>query len=143
MSEHLTNIVVVGIIVRDGKVFIARRAKTKTTFPDRFELLGGHVDPGEQPVAALKREIREELAVNVHAGRLVDAFTYESEGMFKVELCYLCTLDTGAEPTLHPEDHSESRWIGPGEIDLFEKEDEETAAVRKVFKILEGENYER
>lgn len=140
MSEHLTNIVVCGIIVRDGKVLIARRAKTKQTFPDRFELLGGHLDPGEQPVQALEREILEELEVKVHVGQLVDAFTYESEGVLKVELCYLCTLDPEVEPTLHPEDHGESRWIGPGEIDLFEKEDEETAALRKAFKILEGEN---
>lgn len=140
MSEHLSNIVVCGVITRDGKAFIARRAKTKHMFPDRFELIGGHVDPGEQPSEALKREILEELGVKVYVGQLIDAFTYEFEGVFKIELCYICMLDPGSEPTLHPEDHSESRWIGPGELDLFEKEDEETAALRKAFKILEGEN---
>jgi 8-oxo-dGTP pyrophosphatase MutT (NUDIX family) len=139
MSEHLSNIVVVGVIHREGKVFIARRADTKTTFPGRYELIGGHVDPGEQLVVALQREIHEELAVEVEVGQIIDAFTYESENMFKVEICYLCTLtDATKEPTLHPADHSEAKWIGAGELALFEKEDEETEIVRKAFKLIGG-----
>ena len=140
MSEHLTNIVVCGLIVRDGKIFIAKRAATKTTFPDRYELLGGHVDPGEQLEVALRREIKEELDVEVIIEAPVGAFTYTSEGVFKVEVCYLCSLsDPTKEPTLNPADHSEARWIGAGDIALFEKEDEETEIVREAFKILEGE----
>ena len=140
MSEHNTNIVVVGFIVRDGRIFIAKRAATKSTMPDRFELLGGHLDPGETLGEALKREIREEIGLEVRVGELIDAFTYESEGMLKVELCYLCyPEDDAAEPVLNPEDHSTSLWITEGEIDKFEKEDEETTALRKAFKYIRGE----
>ncbi len=139
MDEHLTNIVVCGLIARDGKIFVPRRAQTKATFPGTFELVGGHADPGEQPVAALEREIREELGVEVEVGMLIDAFTYTSESTFKIEICYLCTLkDPTVEPVLNAADHSEARWIGPDEIALFEKDDEETAVLRKAFKVLKG-----
>jgi len=124
---------------QQGRIFMARRAATKTTFPDQFELVGGHIDPGEQPVEALKREIKEEIGVDIIIKRIVDAFTYESEGMFKVEICYLCTLANPAvQPVLNPADHSEAKWITADEISLIEKEDEETEVLRKAFKILEG-----
>jgi 8-oxo-dGTP diphosphatase len=138
MSEHLTNIVVVGFIHRDGKIFIAKRAATKAAMPDRFEIPGGHLDPGEKLTAALKREIMEEIQIDVEVGTLFDAFTYTSEDTFKVELCYLCELvDNTREPVLNPVDHSIARWISKDEIKLFEKEDEETAALRKAFDLLE------
>lgn len=140
MNEHLTNIVVVALIHdQQGRIFVARRAASKATFPGRFEIIGGHLDPGETLEAGLKREVLEEIGCEIEIEDLVDAFTYESEDMFKVELVYLCRLQSGQTPTLHPDDHSESRWIGSGEIDLFEKEDEETEALRKAFKILAKE----
>lgn len=70
--------------------------------------------------------------------QLFDAFTYEDEGMLKIELSYLCRLAPGEEPQMNSTDHSEFLWIGSDEIDKFEKEDEETVALRKAFKILQG-----
>lgn len=139
MSEHLTNIVVVGLLHREGKIFVARRSDTKQAFPGQFELPGGHVDPGETLVTALAREIKEELQVEVKVGEIIHAFTYHSENMDKVEICYLCTIPEGIEPIFDPDDHSEARWIGSNEIHLFEKEDDETEALKKAFKRLEGE----
>jgi len=141
MSEHLTNIVVCALIERDGKLFVAKRADTKASWPGRYEIVGGHVDPGESLEEALRRELREEIGVEVEIGRIVDAFTYHSgdENVFKVEICYLCHLPKGIEPTLNPEDHSEARWITEEELPLTEKEDEETEAIRKAFNILKGE----
>lgn len=139
MSEHLTNIVVVAIIHdSSNKVFIARRSQTKSFLPGMFESIGGHLDPGETLEEGLKREIREEIGCEIVVEELFDAFTYESEGMLKVELSYLCHLAPGEEPRLNPDDHSESLWIGGDEIEKFEKDDEEMAALRKAFKILEG-----
>lgn len=140
MAEHSTNIVVVAIIHNDeNKIFVARRAATKVTWPNRFECVGGHVEPGETLEEGLRREVREEIDCEIVVGNLFDAFTYESEDTFKVELSYLCRLAPGEEPKLNPEDHSEFLWISKDEIGKFEKDDEETAALRKAFRILEGE----
>jgi mutator protein MutT len=140
MSEHLTNIVVVGLIVRGGRIFVARRAASKAAFPNVFELLGGHLDPGEQPSETLVREIQEELGVTVKVGTIIDAFTYEDNEGLKVEICYLCELqDPATEPKLNPVDHSEGRWIEESEIDSLGKDDEEVAVLRKAFKMIKGE----
>ena len=136
---YLSNIVVVALLERGGKVFIAKRAATKLTWPNRYELIGGHVDPGETLEAALIREIDEEIHVTVDVDRIIDAFTFESENNFKVEICYLCHLPSNQEPRLNSVDHSEAKWINKSEISLFEKEDQETEVLRKLFTIIEGE----
>lgn len=140
MSDHNSNIVVVGCIVRDGKIFIAKRANTKKIFPDRYELIGGHVEPGESLEEALVREIHEEVGVDVRVGQIVDAFSHEYKGEFKVEIGYLCYLvDPVQEPSIQPAEHSESQWIAEDEISKFGKEDEETLMLRKAFRMIRGD----
>lgn len=144
VDGHNTNIVVVALLRRGNKLFIAKRAETKQTWPGRYELIGGHVDPGETLEAALAREVREEIGVEVAIGEIVGAFTYESEDTFKVEIAYLCELaDESAEPVLNPEDHSEAAWITKDELETFGKEDEEADMLVKAFTLIdqkEGEN---
>lgn len=139
MSEHQTNFVVVGFIVRDTKIFIARRSATKQFSPNRFELLGGHIDKGETPEQALVREIREELGIDVRVGRPVGAFIYQDNEGYKMEVGYLCYPLDAKEPTINSQDHSEAKWISYEQIDQFEKEDEETDLLRKAFKMLKEE----
>ena len=136
MSEHQTNMIVTGFIVRNDKIFIAKRATTKTIFPDQFELIGGHIDLGEQPKQALMREIKEEIGLDVTVGAPVGAFTFTVAGEFKLEVAFLCYPTDETEPTLNPADHSQSHRIARDEIDKFEKEDEETDLLRQAFKII-------
>jgi 8-oxo-dGTP diphosphatase len=59
--------VAVGVIVgEDGKIFIAKRPD-QTHQGGLWEFPGGKVEQGETLVAALKRELREELAIEVVA----------------------------------------------------------------------------
>lgn len=138
MSEHVTNIVVVALIHDSDKILIVRRAANKAFHPSMFELPGGHLELNETPENGLRREIMEELGCNVRVEQLVDAFTYHDEEAFKIELSYLCVLEPNEAVQLRPEDHSESMWISSSEISKFEKEDEETEALRKAFIILQG-----
>lgn len=140
MSSHQTNIVVVGFIVRDNKIFIAKRSATKKFSPDKYELIGGHLDDGEQPEQALIREIKEEINLDVRVGRPVGAFTYNDDEGFKVEIAYLCYPLDEKEPKINFDDHSIHKWISHDEITQFEKEDEETVLLRKAFELVkEGE----
>lgn len=140
MSEHSTNLLAVGCIVRDGKIFIAKRAKTKQMFPDRYELLGGHLELGEQPWDALAREVKEEVGIDIIVGQPVHVFTEQVGEVFYMEAVYLCSLKNPTdEPTLDPAEHSESRWIEEGELDTLGKDDEEIIALKKAFQMLKGE----
>ena len=141
MNEHTTNLLAVGCIVRDGKIFMAKRAKTKKMFPDRYELLGGHLEIGEQPWEALAREVKEEVDIDIIVGQPVHVFTEQIGEVFYMEAVYMCTLkDPAVEPTLDPAEHSESRWIEEGEIDSLNRDNEEITALRKAFKLLKGES---
>jgi 8-oxo-dGTP diphosphatase len=139
MSQHETNIVVCALIHRNGKIFVARRAATKAIFPGRFELPGGHVDLGENLKNALKRELREELQVEVNVGQAVDAFTYGDAENFECEVLYLCQIIDNSEPTLNPTDHSEALWLSEDEIAKFDNNNEETEALRRGFELLKEE----
>ena len=56
--------VVAGLIVRDDRVLICQRGAA-STFPLKWEFPGGKVEAGEEPAEALRRELREELAIEV------------------------------------------------------------------------------
>ena len=56
--------VVAAVICRDGKILITRRLDS-AHLPGLWEFPGGKVEPGETLKAALMREIREELGLNV------------------------------------------------------------------------------
>ena len=56
--------VVCGIIQKEGKIFIARR-KPHKSLGGYWEFPGGKVEPGEDPVTALTRELKEELDMTI------------------------------------------------------------------------------
>lgn len=63
-------IVVVGLLVRDGKFLIQQRP-IYSKRGGLWEFPGGKVDPGETMRDALKREWMEELGVDVEVGHLI------------------------------------------------------------------------
>ena len=129
------------------KVFLPKRAATKKFLPDVFELPGGHVDYGEEMIAGVKREVREEIGMEISVGDPFFVFTYVNEikGSHSIEVLYFAQFTDPLEKiTLHPEDHSEFGWFAENEIDALmtqnrRGEDPEIQAVRKGFKLLRGE----
>ena len=55
--------VVVGALVRDGRVLLGHRRPDKRAYPDVWDLPGGVMEDGESELDALARELREELGV--------------------------------------------------------------------------------
>ena len=64
------NQVVAALIVRDEKILICQRTRHQP-MPLQWEFPGGKVEPGEEAVAALIRELREELGIEAEIGREV------------------------------------------------------------------------
>jgi 8-oxo-dGTP diphosphatase len=126
-----------------SKVFLPRRALTKKFLRGLFELPGGHIEFGEDMVAGLRREIREELGMEATVGDPFAVFTYTNEvkGSHSIEVVYFARFDGDvADIKLDPEDHSEYRWITEGEVDAhFSISDAESQNVKKGFALLRGE----
>ncbi|MDH5835390.1 NUDIX domain-containing protein [Luteimonas kalidii] len=55
------------LLVRDARVLLGRRAPDAAWLADAWDIFGGHLEPGETPEAALRRELREELGIDAGA----------------------------------------------------------------------------
>lgn len=116
--------------------------------PGVFELPGGHIDFGEEPVVGLKREIYEEFGVHIEVGDPFFVFTYTNEvkGSHSIEVIYFAQLqDSLDDIKLDPADHSEAVWLAEQELHHAITEskgldDIEFVAMRKGFALLRGES---
>ncbi len=104
-------IVVAGALIAGNALLVAQRARPPE-LAGLWELPGGKVAAGETDAAALARELREELGVEVAVGARLGA---------DVALNATTTLRayrvTQTGGTLHPNDHRALRWVGADELD--------------------------
>jgi 8-oxo-dGTP diphosphatase len=77
--------VVAGLIVRDRRVLICQRSAS-AKFPLKWEFPGGKIEPGEDPAEALRRELREELAIEVEESKEFARHVHHYNDMPPVEL---------------------------------------------------------
>ncbi len=82
--------VAIAAIAREGRFFLQRRDPGSRRFPGLWEFPGGKVEPGETAEAALRRELREELAWTPE--RVLPLAVVEHDyGSFRVQLhVFLC-----------------------------------------------------
>ena len=125
-------------IVRDGRVLVTVRAREPEE--GRMDLPGGFLEVGEHPVDGLRRELREELGVEVDhiSGPTVLAtHTYGADGEFVLALGFTARLASG-EP--HPaDDVADARWVTAGELDELDfawEHDREIA--RSALRLVEN-----
>lgn len=110
--------VVCALIIRNGRVLVAQRPAGKH-LALKWEFPGGKVEPGEEPAAALAREIEEELGCRIEVRERWPSATHRYE-RGEIELIpFLCSLaDDSAEP--HPHEHIAVEWPGVDELRRFD-----------------------
>ena len=97
--------VTAAVLRRGGDYLVCRRANGLWEFP------GGKIEPGETPEQCLARECREELAIEVTVGRLLDRIRTRTEDGRALELLfYDAALRTG-EPAASV--HTDLRYAAP------------------------------
>ncbi|HYZ67574.1 MAG TPA: NUDIX domain-containing protein [Mycobacterium sp.] len=104
-------VVVAGALISGGSLLVAQRARPPE-LAGLWELPGGKVAAGEGDAAALARELREELGVEVMVGARIGADVPLNETT--TLRAYRVTQTGGA---LHPNDHRALRWIDIDELD--------------------------
>lgn len=94
---------------------LSARRRNPEQLAGRWEFPGGKVDPGETPVEALHRELREELGIAAVLGREVVG---PDDGAWRLSHRYTMRLwlaqVVAGEPAPLVE-HDELRWLEPGD----------------------------
>lgn len=93
---------------KEGKIFAARRAEGRS-FEGFWEFPGGKVEQGESAEAALRRELQEELGLDLSLGSSIHKLAWENKsGAFELEAFHLESDLKG----LKLSDHDQWDWFG-------------------------------
>ena len=94
------------ILLSGGKLLLGRRAAHRS-YPDCWDIIGGHVEPGETIEQTLVREVEEETGVT--PTQFVRLTSLRAEG---IELhIYRVDVWSGGSPALRGDEHVELRWF--------------------------------
>jgi 8-oxo-dGTP diphosphatase len=112
------------IVDDDGRIFIQRRSPDRRLFPNTWDIVGGHVEPGESLEEALHREVQEETGwrISVVLG-MVGEYAYTGDdGVARVETDFLVRVDGDlSRPRLEAGKHTDARWLAESEIDVLDE----------------------
>jgi 8-oxo-dGTP diphosphatase len=108
---------VVAALVREGERVLVSRRRADQPMPLLWEFPGGKVEPGEDPVVALAREVREELGCGVRVGRIHDVVFHAYEAFDLVMLVYACVITEGAPSAVQV---AEIAWVEAARLPTLE-----------------------
>lgn len=108
-DDALRRIEVVAAVIEDGGGRILATCRGYGPMAGGWEFPGGKIEAGETPQAALRREIREELASDIIVGDFIMTVEHDYPDFHLTMHCYRCQLPLDAEP--HLLEHSAARWL--------------------------------
>ncbi|MFF1586675.1 NUDIX hydrolase [Streptomyces sp. NPDC058286] len=113
------------ILNAQGRAFAQRRSPDRRLFPDTWDIVGGHVEPGESLLGALAREIEEETGWRlrrVGAFLGVSTWTGDDGGGRRHEADWVVEVDGDLDhPALEWSKHSAYGWFGAADLDRLKE----------------------
>ncbi|MFJ2606712.1 MULTISPECIES: (deoxy)nucleoside triphosphate pyrophosphohydrolase [unclassified Streptomyces] len=137
----MTERIVVGAALLDNGRLLAARRSAPPELAGRWELPGGKVEPGESPEAALVRELREELGVDIHPVERVPG-QWPLKPPFVLQVWTARLLPGSAEPRAL-QDHDALRWLTADQLMDVDWLDQDVPAVREAATRLTAEQVGR
>ncbi|MCC7553886.1 MAG: NUDIX domain-containing protein [Methanobacteriaceae archaeon] len=108
-----------GLLKKDNKILILKRDSKSKTNPNRWELPGGKVDPGEFFDEALVREFIEETNLNIEIGSLVGAI--QDDFSHKRTVVIIMEVKTSDYDIKISDEHIDWKWATLKEIKNLEQ----------------------
>jgi 8-oxo-dGTP diphosphatase len=96
------------VLIRRGRVLLAHRHPGRRWYPGCWDLVGGHLEPGESPEQAARRECREEIDVDLTELHPVEVALDDPE----IEAhAFLATSWRGEPRNAAPDEHDALGWF--------------------------------
>lgn len=100
------------VIKHEGHVLAAQRSASMS-LPLKWEFPGGKIDKGESPEECLKREIVEELGIQVCIGNRLPTTTHQYKTFLVTLYPFICSIESG-DIVLH--EHCAITWLPPEKL---------------------------
>ena len=121
--------VVAAVIYKDGAFFATQRGYGE--FEGMWEFPGGKIEPGESREVALRREIQEELGVDVCIEKFLCTTECDYPSFHLTMHCYLCSVVSGV---IELREHRSARWLTTETLDSVQW----LPADKDVISVLSG-----
>lgn len=108
--------VAVAALVDGGRILLVDRRPGRASYPDCWDLPGGHLEPGESPEDAVRRECREELGITLDAVRPLDLPGSDPD---LVKHAFVAIAWRGTPTNAAPEEHDGLAWFTADDLDAL------------------------
>lgn len=122
--------VTAAVIEKDGKVLIARRKRPFMGY--HWEFPGGKLEDNETLEECLRREIREELCIDIAVGKLISSRKHVINCQSAIILYAYRADYLSGEITLN--DHDEIAWVKPEDLTKYNYPDPDWQIVKDILK---------
>ncbi len=113
----MINIACCGIIKKNNEVLITKRKVAP--FKDKFVLPGGKLDKSETLIDCLKREILEEVGLDVVMAKFFDYYEVVLPDRYYLVMYFICNVEN-FNLNINFDEISEYSWISKNDIQNFD-----------------------
>ena len=111
------------------KIFATERGYGE--FKGKWEFPGGKIEAFETSQQALKREIREELDIEIEVGDLIGTIEYDYPTFHLSMYCFWCQKISGK---INLKEATSSKWLKKQELNSVEWSPTDLTLIDKIFK---------
>jgi 8-oxo-dGTP diphosphatase len=107
--------VVAAVIIHNDKILCVQRGENKYDYiSKKYEFPGGKIESGETNEQTIKREIKEELHMEISTGEELITVKHEYPDFFLTMHSFICTC---ANPTVKLTEHIDFKWLATNELE--------------------------